>query len=128
MPSAEAVTFTEIVQLDGAAARLIPDKAMLVPPATAVTVLPIQPLTIVGEAAITRPPGRPSVKPRPLTMGALAPLVTVKVSVEIAPKPIAAGENVLVNNGGLEKTTDAFTPVVVIPMLAPEMLPALVLV
>jgi hypothetical protein len=125
--SVEAVTFTETVQVAGAAASVMLDNAILVAFATAVTLLPAQLLTTAGVAAIVKPLGKLSVKPKPLTLGAPLPLVIVKVKVETPPLAILVGENALVSAGAVEKITVAFTPVVVIPALAPVMLAALVL-
>jgi hypothetical protein len=91
------VTFTEIVQLAWASVSAAPVTAIEVPPAVAV--MPAVPLgqldTRAFGVAITSPAGRLSVNAMPDCAGLPAPLVIVKVSVEMPPWSIVSGENAL---------------------------------
>src|SRR5438270_445886 len=96
------VTFTAIVQLVAAAVlgpTVVPVIVMLLLPAVAVIVPPLQPLTIAGAPATCSPAGNVSVKFTTCAGLFAAGLVTVKVSVVKPPAANVFGLNDFVSVG-----------------------------
>ncbi len=115
VPPAALVTLTVTVH-EPFAGTVPPESTRLVPPLAAVTVPPTQLVAGEADAVFTIPAGYVSVKAAPVTAVPL-PLLSVIVSTDVLPVPIAAGVNDLLAPSEPNTESEELAAVVLEPAL-----------